>query len=153
MSQCCRIILDSGAGLHLCPTVVPDDFNSTVMVSGFNGSVSPTRGTTLPCIFTDADSGQEFSFNLHGVHNYDGERTLISFGLLIKNDFTFEARSADDLWLFTPCRQHAICVVIGGDNIMYLPCKPGNNTCHYANKHTMKQATYHLLHCIHYQSL
>ena len=128
------------------------EFNSTVMVSGFNGSLAPTRGTgTLPCVFTDADSGQDFGFDLHGVHNYDGERTLISFGLLIKNGFTFEARSADDLWLFTPHKQHAIRVVVDSDNIMYLPCKLGNSACNYANKHNMKQQAISEWECVTFQ--
>ena len=60
--------------------------------------------------------------------------------------------SDTDLWLYTPRKEHAIRVVIGSDNIMYLPCdmaaNNAHNACNYANKHTMKQATYRLFHSI-----
>ena len=145
-AQCCRIILDSGAGLHLSPTVTATNFDNQIMVSGFNGSTSPTRGSgALPCVFEDARSGGDFTVTLDNVNKFDGDRTLISFGLLIKNGFTFEARNKEDLWLHTPCKRHTIRATIGEDNIMYLPCKT-NRTCNYANKHNMKQASFRLFH-------
>ena len=80
--------------LYLCPTIVLNNFGSIVMVSGFDGSVAATWGTgTLPCVFSDAESGQDFSFNLHGMRHYDGERTLTSFG------FKYSSRMVSLLWL------------------------------------------------------
>jgi hypothetical protein len=153
LAQCCRLILDSGAGLHLSPSITATNFDNQIMVSGFNGSTAPTRGSgALSCVFQDANNGQNFTFTLDNVNKFDGDRTLISFGLLIKNGFTFEAHSETDLWLYTPRKEHAIRVVIGSDNIMYLPynmaANNGNSACNYANKHTMKQATYRLFHSI-----
>ena len=152
-AQCCPLILDSGAGLLLSPYITATNFDNRIMVSGFNGSTAPTRGSgALSCVFLDADSGRNFDFTLDNVNKFDGDRTLISFGLLIKNGFTFEAHSATDLWLHTPGREHSIRVVIGSDNIMYLPCDLADSgtasKCNYANKHSMKQATYHMFHSI-----
>ena len=73
LAQCCRLILDSGAGLHLSPSITATNFDNQIMVSGFNGSTAPTRGSgALSCVFQDANDGQNFTFTLDDVNKFDG---------------------------------------------------------------------------------
>jgi hypothetical protein len=56
------------------------------MVAGFDGSTALTKGNgTLTCIFQDARNNASFDFALENVNRFDGDKTLISFGLLLRD--------------------------------------------------------------------
>ena len=69
------------------------------MVSGFNNSTDGTNGMgEIACLFQDAHTGSNFEYVLADVHSYDGTKTLISLGLLLKNGFNIRSDGSDSIF-------------------------------------------------------
>ena len=78
-------LLDSGSSGHFSPHVTDLDTTCQVIVTGFNGSSERTNGKgNIKCICQDAYTSQPFECQLTEAHSYNGSKSLISLGLLLR---------------------------------------------------------------------
>jgi hypothetical protein len=142
-------ILDSGAGIHLSPHACDVDVMCQITVSGFNNSTGVTNGMgVIPCVFEDCESREKFNYALEEVHQFDGDKTLISLGMLLRNGFDIVSSGHDDISLLTPDGQHRVKVHLGDDNILYIRFAVTRDRADVFQfgKRKMAQATYGVLH-------
>ena len=85
-------LLDSGSSGHFSPYVTDLDTTCQVIVTGFNGSSERTNGKgNIKCICQDAYTSQPFECQLTEAHSYNGSKSLISLGLLLREGWKFTA--------------------------------------------------------------
>ena len=90
----------------------------------FNGSSERTNGKgNIKCICQDAYTAQPFECQLTEAHSYNGSKSLISLGLLLRKGWKFTA-DLESCLLVTPDGNHTIRVHLGNDNILYFKFCP-----------------------------